>query len=246
MKRRLVIPGIALGGPGAAFELDQEAAHYLRDVLRLEAGAEFWLFDGAGRRAEVVLSSLTKRLAVAEIRSVLEIEPPRPSIELVQVVGKGDKMDLVVRQCTELGVSSIRPVWSERSVAERRARRPRWQSIALDAVRVSGRAFAPQIHEPVELEVWLAEPRADVSLCFTGAEARGLREFADLCSSAARIEAVVGPEGGFSERELDALRAAGTSPASLGAFTLRTETAGAVAVALLMYLSGRLGASGEG
>lgn len=111
---------------------------------------------------------------------------------------------------------------------------------------MSGRAFEPEIHEPIELEAWLHRPRADLSLSFSGSETHGLRDLAIDRAAVRRIEVVVGPEGGFSERERDRLRAAGTRAVSLGAFTLRTETAGAVAVALLMYLAGRLGAPGEG
>lgn len=245
MKRRLVVPGLSLPGEGAAVELHGDDAHYLRDVLRLGPGSELWLFDGRGRRATARLRSLSKHAAVVELGAVEVVSEPRPRVALVPCVSKADKMDLVIRQSTELGVSAIQPVISLRSVSERKGKLDRWRAIARDAVRVSGRAFEPEVFAPIELEDWLAQPRAELSLYFSGEEAVGLRELPSVSFAVPGIELVVGPEGGLAEAETQALRAAGVRPVSLGAFTLRTETAGPVAVALLMFLAGRLGAPGE-
>lgn len=239
------MPGLPLPAPGAEVELDADDAHYLRDVLRLGTGAEVLLFDGRGKKARAIVRALSKHAATLELGEVLAVPAPHPRIELVPCVSKSDKMDLVVRQSTELGVSVIQPVISERSVSEKKHKVERWRTIARDAVRVSGRAFEPEIHEPVELDAWLARPRAPLSVFFSGDEARGLRDLRLDLDELDRIEVVVGPEGGLAPREIERLRATGAVPVSLGAFTLRTETAGPVAVALLMYLSGRLGAAGE-
>lgn len=245
MKRRLVVPGLDLPGEGATVALEGDDAHYLRDVLRLRVGAELLLLDGRGRRAAGTLRRLDKGTALVELGRVESVPAPRPRVELVPCVSKADKMELVIRQSTELGVSCIQPVISERSVAERRTKLERWRSIARDAVRVSGRAFEPELHAPLELEAWLARPRADLSLYFSGDEAVGLQDLPPGAFAVPRVELVVGPEGGFSELEGERLRAAGVRPVSLGAFTLRTETAGPVAVALVMFLAGRLGSPGE-
>jgi 16S rRNA (uracil1498-N3)-methyltransferase len=224
--------------------LSAELLHHIKDVLRLAPGATLRLSDGAGREADATL--LPGRETLLEVGRVDDAPaPPGPRIRLAQAVGKGDKMDAVVRQATELGVEAIVPVLSARAVAERSGRLVRWQAIAEDAVRVSGRSRRPSIGTPIPLPAYLAHPRLELALVFAGGASLGLRAALErpaagdgLASMA--VELLVGPEGGLDESELASAEAAGFTRVHLGPHNLRTETAGPAAIAAVLYAAGGL------
>jgi 16S rRNA (uracil1498-N3)-methyltransferase len=164
--RRVVVPegSLAVG----EVELREDEALYVRDVLRLERGVELLLIDGAGRIATAEIIDITRRAVRVNVRRIETVkEEGGLGIALIQCVAKGEKMDGVVRQATELGVRVIQPAVSERSVARREARLDRWRKIAEDAMRVSGRSFRPQIASVARLDDILARPRAPIALCFS-------------------------------------------------------------------------------
>ena len=176
--RRLVVEPSVFAGVGT-WALEPSHAHYVRDVLRLRVGAELEVVDGEGRTGRAIIASIDRHGMRLEVSEVTRAPAPRgPRLRLIQGLGKGDKMDQVVRQATELGVWRISPVITERAVA-RGARAERWRTIADDAVRVSGRAFRPTIDPVVALGAVLAgsERRAAVSLCLAGNAPLGLRAF---------------------------------------------------------------------
>ncbi len=225
--RRLVLSEAVLdAGP---LKLPSDAAHYLRDVLRLEAGTKLELTDGAGRVAIASIDQSDKRAVVLAVEAPRFVPRPARSLTLIQCVAKGEKMDQIVRQTTELGVSRIVPVISERAVARSMGRQDRWRQIVDDAVRVSGRAWRPELRPVTALVDLLAEPRAAASWVFAlgGAEPYATPRVDDL-------EVIVGPEGGLTPSEIEAARAAGFRSVSLGEHTLRTETAAAAVTALVM------------
>lgn len=227
--------------------LDAPALHHLRDVLRLGAGDEV-IVVGQGVAWRVRLTSVAE---VAEGERFEQLPAQcLPRVALVQGLAKGEKMDDVVRQATEIGVSRIVPLAAERSVvkldpAKAAARVERWRRIAAEAAQQSQRADVPAVDALVraaELPGVLAG--SVVLVCWEDAPgAPGIA--AALAHLAPREDAevavVVGPEGGLTAAEVRALTAGGATVVTLGATVLRTETAGVVAAALAVHARGGLG-----
>lgn len=226
--RRLVLPeGSLVAG---TMTLPDASAHHLRDVLRLREAVQIELTDGAGLVASATVVQVDKRSVVLDVQTPRTEPRPTTQLTLIQCVAKGEKMDTVVRQCTELGVHTIIPVLSERAVPRASQKQDRWRQIAEDAVRVSRRAYRPTIRPVTALADVLAEPRADTSLVFALDGATALREIA----TKGAIEILIGPEGGLTSAEVAAATTAGFTAVHLGPHTLRTETAAAAVSALLL------------
>lgn len=251
---RFFVAGESEGAPGDVVELVLGAAdrHHALDVLRLGVGDRLIVIgpDGAARTVELVTCGPDTLTAC-----IIAIEPPpaEPDVTLVQGLGKGAKMDLVVEKAVELGVRAIVPVVFERSVArpdaERGARRTeRWRRVALAAAKQSGRTFVPGVSEPQGFFGFLPS-LADYDRCVVLWEDEPDTTFTSAMEglgATARVAVVVGPEGGLIAEEVAALRERGCVTASLGATVLRTETAGIVAAALCLYELGGLGGRSRG
>jgi 16S rRNA (uracil1498-N3)-methyltransferase len=232
---------------GAHVTFDAEETHHLAHVLRLQPGATLTTIDGRGHEVTVRLTRIGDRVAEGDImsRSVGVSESPL-SLTLAQGIPKGAKLDIIIRMATELGVTLVVPLLLERTVsrldpAQPLPRMARWRRIAKEAAKQSGRAVIPEVRTPVTLDAWVAEPRAPgLFVCLW--EAEGTPLSAVLPSTAPpRATVLVGPEGGLSDLEVAKLRSAGALVAGLGPRTLRTETAGPVALALLQARYGDLG-----
>ena len=220
--------------------LEQDELHRLLQVLRFKAGAELEIVDGQGRVARASL----QRDGLGSFELQLEDSERReldlPEVTLVVALLKGRKLDDVVRQCTELGVTTILPVMCSRSVARPEGvraekRQERWRSIAAEAARQSGRVVLPQVERILDWDAFLGWLRAG------GAEQAGVvfhekapkAPVSALWSPGAdRRLVATGPEGGFSEEEVEALCAMGLRLGWLGPTVLRAETAAVVACAL--------------
>ena len=236
--RRIHLPPERIEGGRA--RLTPEARHYLGEVLRLRPGAEVEVFDGLGGRYPGRLEDGLESVALG----AREEGPERAAeITLLFALAKGEKMDLVVQKATELGVARLVPFAAERSVVrlegakgEERARR--WSRIAEEAARQCGRADVPRVTPPLPLADALAAlPRRTAAFVFHP----GGPPIAVVAAAGARaFAAVIGPEGGLTEAEVEVCRRAGATPASLGPRVLRAETAAIVAVALLQARFGDL------
>lgn len=236
MARRLVVPAGTLA-PGAR-ALAPELAHYVSKVLRLGEGAALRLYDGAGAVADAEVTQADKRSVTVRVGPV-EVHPrPTPALVLLQAVGKGDKMDQVVRQATELGVQRVVPVHTERAVARQEKRVERWRTIADDAVRVAAHPHRPVVDEVTPLATALATPPG-LGLVLALDAAEPLKD--RLQGSPDRVTVLVGPEGGLTSAEVAAAREAGFVAAHLGPRTLRTETAGPAVMAIVAFWAGRYG-----
>ncbi len=231
---------------GERVRFDAEETRHLARVLRLRPGAVVRAVDGLGHELTVRLTEIGSRAAEGDVigRAAVESESPL-HLTLVQGLPKGDKFEAIVRMATELGVSRVVPLVSERAVARHGGpdapRLRRWHRVAREAAKQCGRATIPDVDSPLSLEAWLAEPRAPgLLLCLWEGEALPLA--AALPPTApSRAVVVVGPEGGLAESEVEAIRAVGAVVAGLGARILRTETAGPVALSLLQFRYGDLG-----
>ncbi|GAB1408394.1 16S rRNA (uracil(1498)-N(3))-methyltransferase [Thermomonas brevis] len=229
---------------GATVALPEDVAAHLLRVLRLREGDECVLFNGDGRdyRARIVAPS--KREATAEVLDVRTLDNESPlRIVLLQGIARGEKMDWILQKATELGVARILPASSEHSEVKLDAQRAdkrlaHWRHVVISACEQSGRAIVPDVAPPQALadaaalregRGFILDPFADTGLAtLPGAELAA-------CTIA------IGPEGGWSPRDREQLRAAGFEGLRLGPRVLRTETAGLAAIAALQARFGDLG-----
>jgi 16S rRNA (uracil1498-N3)-methyltransferase len=227
-------------------------AHQMVRVLRMRPGDACLLLDDTGWAYRLVLASLSPDQVTGRIieRFQPDTEPHTP-ICLHQALLTERKMDWVLQKGTELGVATFAPIATERSIHGRkdivgRAKLARWRRIVQEAAEQSGRARLPALHPPEPLATACARAARDGALALlatTDASAQPLREVLTTPEARARqaIHLFIGPEGGFSAAELATARRAGVVPISLGPRVLRTETAGVVAVAAILYARGELG-----
>ncbi|MEI2578613.1 16S rRNA (uracil(1498)-N(3))-methyltransferase [Scytonema sp. PRP1] len=211
--------------------LTPQQQHYLGRVLRLCDGDHFIAMDGKGKWWLAQLQG-----EKAQVLEPLTVETELPvSITLMVALPKGNGFDDVVRCCTELGVAVIAPVVSDRTLLNPSPQKlERWLRIAQEAAEQSERAFVPTILEPVSFITSLAtETTAQRYIC----EARGsyphLREAINQVSTTSEIMIATGPEGGWTEKEVESAINAGFQPVSLGRRILRAVTAPIVALSIV-------------
>jgi 16S rRNA (uracil1498-N3)-methyltransferase len=222
--------------------LDARLAHHAFRVLRLKRGDRVTLFDGTGGEHEASIHAIDAKQMLIDVGKHLEVERESPlQVCIAQALASGERMAYTLEKCVELGATRFQPIIAERSVVrlagERAQRRQEhWQQIAVAACEQCGRNRVPQVEETLELTTWLAHLPEKVSgiVLAPGAQTG----IAQLAPPSEEIIATVGPEGGFTEIELDLLTRRGFTPIKLGARTLRTETA---ASALLAALQAQFG-----
>jgi len=215
-------------------------------VLRKESGARVQIIDSAGTAFAATLT-VDNRSVSAKLDETIDRGPMESTlaITIAQGIPKGQKMDLIVEKCTELGAAAFIPVRSYRVVGERTGEHKieRWQRIAKSAAQQSGRTTIPMVapiaswtdllamfgnYDRIYLPWELADP-AELRTWLPG-----------QLENAERVLFIIGPEGGFSTDEVEKARAAGAIPISLGRRILRTETAGVAILAVLAYVRGEM------
>ena len=226
---------------------DEDHRHLVR-VLRLGVGDEITLFDGLGAEADAVIARLGPRAVELRVTARrLKEAPSRPVLTLIQALARGEKLDFVVQKATELGVDRIIPVTTQRAVPRldtlrATSRRVRWQKIAREASRQSGRADVPEVEPVTSLAVAVDASPRDALKLILWEESRQvrLRELIPL-EPPPGIVIAIGPEGGFTVEEVAHAREAGFQAVGFGPRILRTETASLAALAVLGYALGDLG-----
>lgn len=228
---------------GQELALPAQAGEHVARVLRLTAGAPVTLFNGDGMDYPAVIQAVGKREVTVRVETAQPVDNESPlPLTLAQGVARGEKMDLIVQKATELGVTRIVPLLTERSEVKLDAGRAEkrlahWQAVAASACEQSGRARLPTVLPAVSLEHWLRElPRDEVLRLALLPE--GTRRASELRFTAAGGVLVVGPEGGLGNRDTAALAEAAFEGLRLGPRILRTETAGLAALAALQALHG--------
>ena len=225
---------------GQTIELHESAAHHALRVLRLAIGDALTLFDGAGGEYAATLVRAEKRGAHVRIEHFVPIE--RESllvVTLAQGIAANDAMDHAVRKATELGVTSIQPLVTERSApvpfGERGDKRlAHWQHVAIAACEQCGRNHVPEVFPPQTLPDWLDAWNGSGVVFAPDAD----RSHATLAQPPAPLALAIGPAGGFDTREKTNMRAKGFSAVRLGPRVLRTETAALAGLAVLQSLWG--------
>ncbi|UPO78343.1 16S rRNA (uracil(1498)-N(3))-methyltransferase [Arthrobacter sp. Helios] len=247
---------VAAAVPGAVFSLTGPEARHAVAVKRLAPGEDVDIVDGGGLRLRGTVRSADPSLLEVEVREV-ETEPAAgQELILVQALAKGDRDEQAIEAATELGVDTVIPWQSERSIVRWRAEkaakgRAKWQAVVTSAAKQSRRSRLPQVLDVTDSRA-LPARLAGVDLVLVLHEEADA-PFAQAVESIRRgqpagsadeghpvsIAVIVGPEGGISPAELDALRAAGATAVRLGPHVLRSSSAGPAALVLLNHLLGR-------
>ena len=240
-RRRFHAPPSAFNDQTVTLGTDE--ARHLRDVLRLKAGDEVYVFDGRGREFRCSVVNMSRHDAQLHIEA--EVEPAKPEsqlqLNLCVALLKGEKFDLVVQKATELGVSKVTPLITRyadihlRDESDAAKRVGRWQRIALEAAKQSGRAFVPEIGTPVAFESVTAE---GLGVMFSERGGEALESLIEHAPT--HVTALVGSEGGWSDEELESARARDFHVITLGGRVLRAETAAITVTALLQHIFGDL------
>jgi 16S rRNA (uracil1498-N3)-methyltransferase len=229
--------------PGAEIALPETAARHAVTVLRLQAGAALNLFNGEGGEYRAQLVAASKREARARIVEFHATERESPvDITLVLGISAGERMDYSLQKATELGVSAIQPLATERSVVklagERAGKRlQHWQHVAIAACEQCGRNRVPAVAPVQKLFDYLAALDRNQRLLMLSPDAD--TPLTRVAPAAAAV-LLIGPEGGLAPAEYQAAQASGFEPVRLGPRILRTETAPVAALAVLQALWGDL------
>lgn len=224
-----------------------ELLKHLRDSLRIKKGEIIYCVDEEGTKYEILAAYTGQDLFVGEIiETTSRNKESAIFIHLVQAVPKGPKLDFIIQKTTELGINAITPVISERAVVRIEKERVeeklrRWKKIALEAAQQSNRLDVPDISPPVSFHDYMVSfKKGDLNLLLYEGEKRigikeVLRAIQEAEGGAKTIILLVGPEGGFSHKEVETAVKAGFTTVSLGSQILRTETAPIVALSILQY-----------
>lgn len=223
----------------------QDAEHITR-VLRLTPGDEIVVCDGACQDYICRITSVSRTKVDLEILC-RERNESEPTVEVIlyQCLPKGDKMDGIVKRCVELGVHAVVPVLSRRCVSRPQAaalekKITRYNQIAYEAAKQSGRGTVPKVCQTLSLEEALNQIAAGNGCPIFLYEEEHKRSLRTLSVESGVYQVVVGPEGGFDREEVALAKRLGIEPYTLGPRILRTETAGACALTVLMTLTNNL------
>ena len=199
------------------------------------------LFNGDGRDYQGEICQLQRHTAI--VRVVDSRNPGNESplkITLVQAISRGERMDYSLQKATELGVFCIQPVISSRvevrlDDARQVKRLSHWQGVVISACEQSGRATVPEVKTPLSLDKWMEVADESPRLVL---EPAAVIKMSSFSITGGAVSILVGPEGGFTDEELERARSAGVTPVSFGPRILRTETAGPAAIAVLQSMAG--------
>ena len=228
--------------PESELVLQGGSAHYLLRVLRVIPGQTVILFNGNGHDyvSEVVVPG--KKDVRLRVLSRLPARPESPlRLTLVQALSRGERMDQTLQKSTELGVVAFQPLLTERVEVRIRPeklkqRMEHWHKVVVSACEQCGRATIPDLNEPIGLDEWLGRTEQAQRLVLEPGSETALAK----TRLGDRVELLIGPEGGFSERELATMSQNEVLAVSLGPRILRTETAGPAAIAVLQAIAGDL------
>lgn len=220
-------------------ELSSHLAHYMTRVLRLSVDAPVQLFDGSGQEFLGLITQITKKAVVVSLTESFSGLAESPLYtHLGQGLSRGEKMDFVIQKATELGVSEITPLITERCevrLSDERTdkRMTHWQQVAISACEQSGRSKIPIINPPKTIADWLSCVKADLKLML-----HPVSKPMDSYSKPVSLALLIGPEGGFNDTELALANTHDFEHVQLGSRVLRTETAPLVGLSIAQSLWG--------
>ena len=230
---------ITIAGP---LSLNERAARYLGQVLRLQVDNPVIVFDGRGGEWQAVISQLGKKSLQLELQEFTAINRDSSlDVHLGIGLSRGERMDWVVQKATELGVRAITPLLTGRCEVKLRGdrlakRMQHWRCVSISACEQSGLNALPKLFEPAECTAWASKNNADLKLVLHPDAAQ--KPIHD--TSPQSVLLAIGPEGGFTDQEVQQLGTTDFSALRLGERILRTETAPLAALSILQYRWGDL------
>jgi 16S rRNA (uracil1498-N3)-methyltransferase len=239
---------------GQIVTIEGDDAYHLQRVMRAEIGDEVICSNGKDREARVRITSLDKNSVMGEAAEELSMTAePAVKVWIAQSLPKGDKMEIVIQKGTEIGAARFLPFLSERTVvqydAKKEAKRTeRWQKIAKEAAEQAHRNRVPEVESVLSWKQLLrrAEQVDAAWICYEKEDGKQLKTaILEALEAEKRMSFLiaVGPEGGFTEQEIQQAETAGFVSVSLGKRILRTETAAMVGLTCLLYETGEMGGS---
>lgn len=229
---------------GATITLPEHVAHHVQ-VVRLAAGEHITLFNGEGGEYTATINTVEKKRVTADIKlfEPREVELPY-AITLAQALPEASKMDWIIEKAVELGVHAIQPLASQRCVvrlsAERAVKKMQhWQGVIVAASEQSGRNRLTALAEPVDVNQWLQQKDMHVRILLSPRAEQSLSDWARHHPPQS-VALMIGPEGGFTDKEEDLAIAQGVLMLAMGPRVLRTETAGLAALAALNAVWGAM------
>jgi 16S rRNA (uracil1498-N3)-methyltransferase len=226
---------------GSRISVTDEDVRHISAVLRMKTGDALILCDGQGAEYQVTIAEISKSEIKTDIVSQTRREITAPRLTLGQGLPKSDKMDWIVQKATELGVSNIIPLVTERTIVKIRdeeKRISRWQKICREAAMQSNRPDIPQVERILALRdfIFSLNPEPGTLLLIPWEEGtQPLKEVLRQAPDAQHIIVLIGPEGGFSSAEASMAREKGFHAVSLGPNILRTETAAIAVLGMIGY-----------
>ena len=226
--------GLADAGPDSLIRLDPREESHLFKILRARPGDRVRLLDGRGTTGVAVVGRGRELL----LESKETVPPPARRLHLYFAPPKKQKLDSLLKQSVELGVDVLVPVLCERSVVQpgESSVGGRWTDLLFEACKQSGNPFLPSVCAPVPFAEAVVRACETCAALVVGSNRAGIA--LDL-GNAPDVAFFVGPEGGFTDAETDALAAAGAAPLRIGSWTLRVETAAAAGLGVLNVLMDR-------
>ncbi len=223
-------------------ELETSSAHHIANVLRMKQGDKVRLFNGNGFFfSATITQSSKKHVSVLIDSSEKSLTESKLHTHLGQVMSRGDRMDYAIQKSTEMGVSEITPLMSERCELKLKAEREdkrlaHWQQVAISAAEQCGRATVPKVHPVSALEDWLAQqsPKG-LSFVFHHRDTQSLTQ---IHTAPTHVNLLIGPEGGLSEAEIEQAKKANFMACTFGPRVMRTETAPVACLSVLQWLWG--------
>lgn len=228
--------------------LGSDASNHLLRVLRLPVGAEVIVFDGNGGEYLATIVSTHKKNARLRIKEYIPVTREScAKIHLGQAIPKGEKMDFIIQKATELGVTSITPLFTNRcniNLDEPRLKKKteHWHRVAISAAEQCGRTFIPVINKAENLKNWVENsPSIKMGLTLAPSAAVNFTRLLAKCGTVVgEIYLLIGPEGGLTMEEIEFTLSKNFCAANLGKRILRTETAALTAISILQASWGDL------
>ena len=230
-------------------EILGEDVRHISKVLRLHIGEEILICDGQGYDYQCIINTIEKDYILVQIkRKILSETEPICKVTLFQGLPKADKFELIIQKCTELGILDIYPTLTERVVVKIKDAKKekdkinRWQKIAKEASKQSNRSIVPTIHDFISFTDILSKLK-DFDIILIPYEKQRDTYIQDVLadfSHAKHIGIIIGPEGGFEEKEVQMAMDQGIKPITLGPRILRTETAGLITLGIIMNRMGEI------